>query len=408
MVREGGSLVQTLLVRSGMRFDLRLISFLCLVGCSSSATSTSAPTAAADDKTAGSDAGTTPVLPALPPCPDGTKESGERCETKLSIARSTQELAPARDHHTTHVFEVGGTPFLYVFGGTPSWATIYDDVQRAKINPDGSLDAFESMGKMPRKRAGHWTVRIKDKIVVIAGSTMGASATSMTIGETTSVATIGADGSIGDWTDGPPLAEGVMHHTALVRGDYLFVFGGRGDDTGASVKTVSRAKIGPDGIPGAFETVTPLPEARSHHMMFEYGDWVYLAGGLTGDPLDNPPSRADIIRARIDASGELGAWEAAGSFPKGGLSVSSAEVFGRNVYFFGGLPTGSIYSNKVIAAPIDRDGMVEKFANVATLDLGRAHVHQTPVYGRFIYSLGGKLQSDTSTTTVEIGTFSPP
>lgn len=372
------------------------------LACSGSASSTSANAngkALPDSGTSAADASTLTGAP----CPEGSRANGDACETKLSLAVSKQTLMPARDHHTTHVIESGGSPYLYVFGGTPSWKTVYDDIQRAKIGSDGSLGAFEPAGTMPNKRAGHMSVRVKDKMILVAGSSM---TNRMFISGTVDVGTIQSDGSIGAFVAGPGLPEGVMHHIVAVKGDYLFVFGGRGETTGASVTQVARAKLGEDGTPGAFVMLAPLPEARSHAMGFQYGDWVYLAGGMTGDPEKNPPNRTDVVRARLGADGSVGEWEKAGALPKGGLSVGAAEVFARQVFVLGGLVGGGKFTKNVYAASIDAEGMLGAFAVLpAKLPTARGHVHQTPIHGRTIYSVGGRFESEESTAEVVTGTF---
>ncbi len=374
------------------------------LACSNSASS---PSPNADGKVnALADAGT-PAADASPaasaPCPEGSRASGGACETKLSLAVSKQTLMPARDHHTTHVIESGGSPYLYVFGGTPSWQTVYDDIQRAKIASDGSLGAFEPAGTMPNKRAGHMSARVKDKIILVAGTSM---TNRMFISGSVDVGSIQSDGSIGAFVAGPDLPEGVMHHIVAVKGDYLFVFGGRGETTGASVTQVARAKIAEDSMPGAFVMLAPLPEARSHAMGFQYGDWVPLVGGMTGDPLKNPPNRADVVRARLGDDGSVGEWEKAGALPKGGLSVGAAEVFARQVFMLGGLVGGTDFTKNVYAAPIDAEGMLGAFAVLpAKLPTARGHVHQTPMHGRTIYSVGDRFDSEASTAEVVTGTF---
>jgi hypothetical protein len=378
--------------------------FACSDDGSKPAPATAAPPAGGSDAGASAEAG--PAGP--PPCPEGSRASGDGCETTLALAPASQSITPARDHHTTHVVEMGGSAFLYVLGGTPGWKSIYDDVQRAKIKSDGSLEAFAPAGTLRAKRAGHVSAFYKDKVILIGGSV--ARGLSMAIDRTSDVGTIGPDGALGGWTEGPTLPEAVMHATIEIKGEYLFVFGGRGQTTGASVDQVVRSKLGSDGTPGAFEAIAPLPESRSHHMSFQYGDYVYVAGGLTGDPVMNPPSRKDIIRAKLGVDGSLGDWEPAGVIPKG-LSISAAQVFARRVFFFGGLPVSGNYTNVIQSAAFDPDGLLGETKPLPVkLSVGRGHVHQTPMYGRFIYSVAGKhgIGEDDSTGSVEIGTFSAP
>jgi hypothetical protein len=59
-------------------------------------------------------------------------------------------------------------------GGTNAWATIYDDIVRAPILPDGSLGAFVQVGKLAEPRAGHSAVLVGRQIIVSGGHTMDA------------------------------------------------------------------------------------------------------------------------------------------------------------------------------------------------------------------------------------------
>ena len=145
-------------------------------------------------------------------------------------------------------------------------------------------------------------------------------------------------------------------------------------------------------------------------MSFQYGEYIYVAGGLTGDPVNNPPSRKDIIRSKVGADGSLGEWEPAGVIPKG-LAVSAAQVFARRVFFFGGLTTSGDYVSAIQSAAFSPDGLLgETKALPVKLSVGRGHVHQTPMFGRFIYSVAGKhgIGEDDSTGAIDIGSFSAP
>jgi hypothetical protein len=380
-----------------------------IVACSSaSGSSTPAPSdagAPTDAATADDDA-----AHSRSPCPEGSRESGDTCETTFAFTKTKGTLLPARDHHTTHVFDVGGAPYLYVFGGTPSWSTIFDDIQRATIAPDGSLSGFTPAGTLPHPRAGHMAVRVKDKIIVVGGSSMhGDSPSSMFISDTVDVGTLEPDGMVDAWVDGPTMPEGVMHHLIAVKGDWLFVFGGRAESTGASIDQVLRSKLAADGAPGPFESLSPLPEARSHAMGFQDGDSFYMAGGITGDPVGAPPNREDVVRTRLGDDGSVGAWEQVAKLPPGGLSVTAAQVFARHVYMLGGMASGSAYTKNVYRAAINADGSLGPFTILPVkLPTARAHVHQTPMFGRTLYSIGGQLANEESLDEVVVGTFTAP
>jgi hypothetical protein len=326
----------------------------------------------------------------------------------LSITASDVVITPARDHHTSFIRQTTLGNYLYVVGGTSAWDTMFSDVQRAKIDDDGSLSAFEKVTDLPEGRAGHSTLVIGDSLFVLGGI-FGTSRPRGTTA-TTFVAKFAPDGSLGAFSKGPDLPKDLMHFTAVARGASVYIFGGR-TTTGSDGSTTvcASAEVQPDGTLGVFRSLSPLSPDRSHHASFIAGDFVYIVGGLTGSPLDNPPSRNDIVRAQLLPNGELGPFAPAGALPRG-ISVSAAEMFGDDLYIFGGLAdgvTGGPYTNEVFRARVSRkDGSIGEFTTLdTTLSVKRAHVHQTPVWKNFIYSVGGLGNNGRPVGVVDIGRF---
>lgn len=166
-----------------------------------------------------------------------------------------------------------------------------------------------------------------------------------------------------------------------------------------------RAKINADGTVGAFEPQTALKPDRSHHAAFVRDKRLYVLGGITGDPTGDATDRSDAIVADIGADGILEDWSPAGKFPVP-LSVSSAELYKDAVYVIGGLEDGVTFSDKVRRATFEPDGTLSPFVTLpGVLPEGRGHVHQTPVYKTFIFSVGGKDQAQKSLGTVDVGRF---
>lgn len=324
------------------------------------------------------------------------------CESTLSITRSPQAVAPGRDHHVTLVAETKNGPYLYVFGGTAGWKVMFNDIQRAKLEKDGSLGAFEKVGTLPEGRAGHCGVYSHGTFTLVGG-TIG-TAEHPGIANTTVEVKLNDDGSIGEITEGPHLPQGVMHATCDQKSDWLYVAGGR---TGAdnSSKQMVRAKIGADGKIAPFEALAPLTVDRSHHAAFIRGDYYYIIGGITGHAAGEHTDRKDIMRAKITEDGALGDWESAGDLSRA-LSVSAAQLFNDRVYVFGGLYAGDSYTDAIQTAGFGADGMIQEFTKTPVkLSVARAHVHQLPVYEKYIYSVGGLDNSDESVGFVDVGTF---
>lgn len=367
-----------------------LLSTLSVAACSSSAGAPAAPPAAA------ADAGVEDAAVADPPCDP----------PKVTFARSPVAIAPTRDHHVTFVKEVGGAPYLYVLGGEQDdFAIVLGDVLRSRIAADGSLSEFEKVGTIPRGRAGAALAVVGDDVVLVGG-VVGEPKTGFT--DEILVGRIDAGGRLDAWKAGPKLPDLVQHSTALVRGRDVLIFGGtRGN---AATKISAKTAVSEAGELGALTPLTPLDTPRSHHVAFLRNDTVYLAGGLDKGPIGNPPSLSDVIRAKVNADGTIGAWEAAGTFAP--LSVSAVEPVGCSLLFAGGLDEsvkGGPYSNRVLRASVAKDGTFRAESPLeGSLSVKRGHVHQTPVYkGRF-YSVAGRANDQSTLGTIDIGTIAQP
>lgn len=92
---------------------------------------------------------------------------------------------------------------------------------------------------------------------------------------------------------------------ALAAADgYLFVAGGRVDNTNSPTELVLSAKIAVDGSLSAFQTLTPLPETLRDFAMVAFKKRLYVIGGSNGTV------RSDVVySASISADGKLGTWQ---------------------------------------------------------------------------------------------------
>lgn len=341
-----------------------------------------------------------PAPVATPPsCPVGTHVEGLRCSaTMTGFTRSSVALAPVRDHHTTHVFVVGGTPYLYVFGGTEGWKVQYDDVWRAKIRDDGELEPFETAGKLPELTAGHTLVKVGDTLV-LAGGTNGARITAKTY-----TAKLGSDGMVSTFVEGPSLPMGVMHGVSVSSGEYVYFVGGRGAKTGKSVADVSRVHVSANGTLGEMESLDDLPADRSHGQALVHAGRLYVFGGLRGDPAGANTPLDDVISAEILADGGLGEWKPSGTLPAA-RSITAAELAGDDVFVVGGLEGSASFKADVWRGTFDAQKNLVFEVTDVRLPFARGHVHQTPFFRGKLYSVGGKNAAERSFGTVDIASF---
>jgi hypothetical protein len=364
-----------------------------LLGVATACSSTTPPDAAGP-AVDGSDAGTSATAP-------------EACITPVvTFHRSPITIAPARDHHATFIHDVAGVPWLYVVGGAADdFATVHTDVQRARIRDDGELEAFESAGTIPRGRAGH-AVAVVGEDVVLLGGIVGIPRTGFT--DETLVARFDVSGRLDAWSTGPKLPRAVQHATAVVASRDVYVFGGTtGSD---ATDDVGRITVAEDGSLGDYVPLPKLPGPRSHHASFLANGSVYHVGGLDRGALGNPPSRSDVIRAPLEANGALGAWETAGTLPNP-LSVSAVEPVGCSFLFAGGLEDekdATPYTDRVLVGSLREDGTFQSDgAREGRLTIARAHVHQTPHRGAFLYSVGGRDNRFDAVASIDIGHIEP-
>ena len=337
-------------------------------------------------------------------CPEGTHATDDgRCGSDLILSRSTQTITPARNHHTTVIAQPGQGAFLYVLGGTDSWqSVIFSDVQRAQIMDDGSLAPFQKVGDLPEPLSGHTTVVVDNHLVVAGGVTDFVTSREVA---STFVAILNADGSLGAWSAGPDLPEPAMHHTCNVNASDIYCIGGRKDGNYTTDLAV-RTRLRPDGTLTPYQAVTPLPSTRGFHEAFIEKGALYVVSGLRRDPpMADFQYLTDALRAPLADDGSLGAWQVAGDLPDT-RQVASVSVLAGRAYFLGGMNGDDAMVDTILAASFGADGAIAVVDVLsAKLSVARAHVHQTPIYRHWIYSVGGMLANGSPTGIIDVGTF---
>lgn len=335
-----------------------------------------------------------------------TLDAGTAAATlrRVLIKASPEKLPVRVDHHATLIVETKAGPFLYVFGGaTDAFTAMSDAVYRARIADDGSLGSFSVVSKMPGPRSGH-ALAFHHGIVFLAGGTRGLGGhhgSSLTAGSI--FASIDADtGDLGAWKEGPSMPLALMHATATVVRDFVYVVGGVVSNPETQVL---RTRI-VDGEVEPYVVLHELPSPRSHHTAFAWGDSLYLVGGLDKDPTKSPPSLSDVVRAPVSCDGALGPFVSAGTLP-GGMSVQGVLVHDGAVYLGGGLYRSvSRFSDRIFRGVMDSEGSLANVETLpATFSIPRGHVHQLPTYGGRFYSVAGRIDDGSSTDVVDIGRF---
>jgi hypothetical protein len=305
--------------------------------------------------------------------------------------RDGPTLPAPRDHHVTFI----AGDFLYVAGGN-TYANLLSDVWRTRIYPDGTLGDWAPTTPLPAPRGGH-AVAVTERSVVLLGGQFSNRANT----PTTLVAALDSNGNLSMWREGVPLPGPRFHHAGAVGGGWIYVTGGLEGRT--SVAQVWGGRLGADGAPQSWVDLTPLPAPRSHHASFIYDGALFVVAGLNGNPAGEHEQLRDILRAPIQSDGTLGAWTAVGRLDSA-YATHAAFVRDGWLYVVGGVENNSRFVPSVQRAPIREGGSLGFFEATTPLPVGRGHVHQTPVRGEYVYSVGGSANRRLS-AAVNIGTF---
>ncbi len=185
---------------------------------------------------------------------------------------STLALPEGRLAHATVVHN----NYVYILGGyTESEDTGLNDVLFSEINPDGTLGNWQFTSTFNDARFDHCAV-VHEGVIYLSG---GENKT--TIFNDVQYAAINPDGSIGQWTITTSLPVPKTAHTCFVFDKKLFISGGNSND-------VIYAEISPTGIINPWKISSSFfQNNRGNHTSTIYQDYLYIIGGSDGQNLLN-------------------------------------------------------------------------------------------------------------------------
>lgn len=318
-------------------------------------------------------------------CPTGSHLDGETCVSALTAWTEAPALDAARDHHLTLIEPVGDHAAVLVMAGTNARGRVNPKVERAWLEADGSLSAFEALDSFEGAAIGQGLGRGASGSVLVGGLDDSGNSVADTF-----VLHVSEDGDP-SFTAGPPLVETRYHATATAVGGFVYVIGGlnqvytAGEVSQEVLATVERAPFDGETL-GAFETIGSLPDPSTHHAVWTWGTGLYLAGGG-----DGARARDTVLRAELNADGSLGDWIQVGTLPEG-RATSAATVLADQVFLVAGMAklTGE-ERDTALRADLSADGSVGEFEALTPLPTARAHAHQAPIWQGWMVSAGGSI-----------------
>lgn len=236
--------------------------------------------------------------------------------------------------------------FIYVVGGGngPNGKHLLRSVERAKINPDGSLGQWRletNQTILPRRCT---------KLALIDGYLYSFGGFGGTLLDSVEYAKINSDGSIGTWkmaSDSMTLPR-YVNSVKSVNG-VAYVIGGHDQQKGVGIKDVEWTKPQPDGDMRFWQKGSDLNIGRYGLASAKHGKMIYALGGLTGLEY-----LASVERSQVTPSGELSPWRetTAMTVPRATFSV---VVYKDYMYVLGGTNRDG-YLRNVEYAKINADG----------------------------------------------------
>lgn len=317
-----------------------------------------------------------------PACPPPAREDEEGvCRAEIADWLEGPMLPRGVDHHATLVTTGTAGAFLHAVGGN-DYSRVYATTHSARIGEDGVPGEWSAGPNLPSARAGTGVANTGRYVVLTGGRAFGQPDFTEVL-----VAPVLESGRLGAWRVGPALPSHRFHGSAEHHQGRIYAVGGL--YTGTATSTVLVADLSAEGELSPWRPVRSMPGPRSHHASLVRDGHLYVIAGLSGDPTTaNVGPLTDILRAEILPDGELGEWVEVGRLPRA-FGTHAAVVVGDEAWILGGVVDNATFTDTILRGQLHADGRAGPFTELTRLPRARSHVHQTPVHGRYLYSVGG-------------------
>jgi N-acetylneuraminic acid mutarotase len=303
--------------------------------------------------------------------------------------------------------------YIYIYGGWSTGTAAQSDVQYAPIKSTGAPGTWTTSPNAMALgvcRAGYAVYN--GYLYATGGANVAASNCGNTSTPTTEVqfAPILATGGVGTWTGSAnTFTSARMSARSVAYNGYLYVVSGTVNGTGGLTDT-QYAPITASGDVGTWITAAPvLSVAKYRFGMTVYNGYLYVTGGNGGGATN------DTQYAQINANGSIGPWQTTATFATA-RSGNVMVAYNGYVYLMMGNDSGSTKLNDTQYAAIDAPGATANTSTPTNFTTARS-LAASVVYNDKIYVIGGgtstTLTSNTNTiyyasidpTTGAIGTW---
>ncbi len=231
---------------------------------------------------------------------------------------------------------------LYVVGGKKADNSASREIYSATIDGTGEIDAWNSVGTLPRDYYLFTAVVANDALFLIGGWNGSATVSDVWRGEFLS------DGRVDNWRSMPALPVAVDLHDSLFIDGHIYSVGGwNGTEPQQGVYAAAVTTTGLNG----WQQVGTLPNALYRHAVAGAQGHLYVTGGY--DAADN--AQATVLAAKVNGTAPLGSWQLPPALPMLTYYHNVVIHDGRLV-ILGGRNDSTVF-NSVYSALIGADGL---------------------------------------------------
>ncbi len=247
----------------------------------------------------------------------------------------------------------GNGRFIYVVGGAhgPYGTQLLDSVERAEIRADGTLGPWqleEQRLNIPRRCV---------KLAIIGNHLYAFGGFGGILLDTVERAEIQPDGSLGEWLveENEFTVARYIHGVARV-GEGIYQIGGHNKETGSGIRDVEWSKPDEEGFFDPWTPTSPLQKGRFGPAIAIHGGFIYAIGGLAG-----PTYLESIERTRVEGEGKLSPWQYVTPLPEP-REGAAAVVVDDTIYVIGGANRNGFH-NEVFYASFNAEGEIGYLAS---------------------------------------------
>ncbi|MDX1252911.1 MAG: hypothetical protein IDH49_11805 [Gammaproteobacteria bacterium] len=272
--------------------------------------------------------------------------------------------------------------YLYVVGGIDDNDGYVRQTEYARINRDGTLGPWRITSSLNEGRFYLATVASDGYLYAIGGATGPRGDDNQPIASVER-ARINPDGSLGAWELANYLTTPRRGLKVVKHRNHIYAIGGY---NGIFLKSVERVDVRPDGTLGDWQLEKEASAIdRYIHSAAILDGKIYLLGGHVRSP--DKMSYGDVEMASIGPGAALTPWQIERSSLQTPRFIASAFAMNGYLYMSGG-HDGQYRLDSVEYAPVDTEGHAGKWSYTAKLGTARSAA-AVATHGNAVYVLGG-------------------